>query len=37
VFEQAMFSCDATASDCSGFLVHLFGDNPPQELVDLFF
>jgi hypothetical protein len=32
-----MFSRNATPSDGGEFLVHLFGDNPPQELADLFF
>ena len=36
-FEAAMFTRAATPNDGSEFFVHLFGDNPPQELVDLFF
>ncbi|HEY2059867.1 MAG TPA: NAD(P)/FAD-dependent oxidoreductase [Amycolatopsis sp.] len=36
-FEQAMFRRNATPTDGREFLVQLFGDNPPQELVDLFF
>ncbi|WP_328605992.1 FAD-dependent monooxygenase [Amycolatopsis sp. NBC_00345] len=36
-FEMAMFTRNATPTDGSEFFLHLFGDNPPQELVDLFF
>jgi hypothetical protein len=36
-FEQAMFTRNAKPTDGSEFFLHLFGDNPPQELVDLFF
>ncbi|SEP40957.1 FAD-dependent oxidoreductase [Amycolatopsis saalfeldensis] len=35
-FEQAMFTRNATPTDGSEFFLQLFGENPPQELVDLF-
>ncbi|GAA5103325.1 FAD-dependent oxidoreductase [Nocardia iowensis] len=35
-FEQAMFNRSATPTDGAEFFEHLFGDNPPQHLIDLF-
>ncbi|MEV6560308.1 hypothetical protein AB0M22_31630 [Nocardia sp. NPDC051756] len=31
-----MFTRTATPTDGTEFIEHLFGDNPPQELLDLF-
>ncbi|MDT8909970.1 NAD(P)/FAD-dependent oxidoreductase [Amycolatopsis sp. PS_44_ISF1] len=36
-FEEAMFFRAAHPSDGSEFIEHLFGENPPQEMLDLFF
>ncbi|MBF6331936.1 FAD-dependent oxidoreductase [Nocardia transvalensis] len=35
-FEQAMFTRTAEPTSGTEFLEHLFGDNPPQHLIDLF-
>ncbi|MBF6062031.1 FAD-dependent monooxygenase [Nocardia terpenica] len=35
-FEQAMFTRSAKPTDGAEFFEHLFGDNPPQNLIDLF-
>ncbi|MFD9896483.1 FAD-dependent oxidoreductase [Amycolatopsis sp. NPDC059027] len=35
-FEEAMFTRNATPADGAEFIEHLFGDNPPQELIELF-
>ncbi|MFB8277710.1 FAD-dependent oxidoreductase [Nocardia colli] len=35
-FEQSMFTRTTTPTNGAEFIEHLFGDNPPQELLDLF-